>query len=110
MSTVAAIPFSEPVHYRTAVELSDMPLTEMLTQIERQERQFSREKSLGAEAREVLELLRGGYQVTVKRNPIRNSYWMGQRRIASHVIRQLVSRGYLSPADVFENAREVAES
>lgn len=60
MSTVAAIPFSEPVHYRTAVELSAMPLTEMLTQVERQEKQFSREKSLGAEAREVLQLLRGG--------------------------------------------------
>lgn len=56
--------FSEPVSFMTAIQLKVMPLTEMLNQIDLQERQASKEKRLGGEAAEVLDKLRSGTRIT----------------------------------------------
>lgn len=90
--------YREPVRIRSAKELAKMPLSYMQAAIQAQEAFVADISSMGADARSVLESLKGGARL-ISSGELRIRWKLADEPVPATIVKQLQRRGFLEMSE-----------
>jgi hypothetical protein len=94
--TEITVKYKEPVRVMAAKDIAKMPYSEMLAQVDRQEKHAVKERGIGYDAGHILSRIRQGEAVFGKSDKRGRSFFIGGERLNPAAVRQPERRGYIA--------------